>query len=41
LEGIYKILNNEKIGNENLSATKYVKDENGNLIWKQGDANDN
>lgn len=41
LDGIFKILNNEKIGNENLSASKYIKDEQGNLIWKQGTANDN
>lgn len=41
LDGIFKILNNEKIGNENLSASKYIKDEEGNLIWKQGTSDDN
>lgn len=41
LDGIYKILDSEKIGNDKLSATKFDKDENGNIIWKQGDENDN
>jgi hypothetical protein len=41
LEGIYKILNNEEIGNKNLSASKFIEDENGNKIWKQGTAEDN
>ena len=41
LDGIYKILNNEEIGNKNLSATKFVEDENGQKIWKQGTEKDN
>ena len=30
-----------EIGNKNLSASKFDKDEEGNIIWKQGDENDN
>ena len=41
LNGIYKILNNEEIGNKNLSASKFVEGENGERIWKQGTAEDN
>jgi hypothetical protein len=41
LDGIYKILDKEEIGNKNLSAKKFDKDEKGNIIWKQGDENDN
>jgi hypothetical protein len=41
LDGIYKILNNEEIGNKNLSASKFDEDEKGNRIWKQGTAEDN
>lgn len=41
LGGIYKILNNEEIGNKNLSASKFVEGENGEKIWKQGTADDN
>ena len=41
LDGLYKILNNEEIGNKNLSATKFVEDENGQKIWKQGTEKDN
>ena len=41
LDGIYKILDKEEIGNKNLSARHFDKDENGNIIWKQGDKNDN
>jgi hypothetical protein len=41
LDGIYKILDKEEIGNKNLSARRFDKDENGNIIWKQGDENDN
>ena len=41
LDGIYKILDNEEIGNKNLSASKFIEDENGNKIWKQGTAEDN
>lgn len=41
LEGIYKILDKEEIGNKNLSASKTVEDENGNRIWQQGSENDN
>jgi hypothetical protein len=36
LDGIYKILNNEEIGDKNLSASKFVEGENGEIIWKQG-----
>jgi hypothetical protein len=41
LDGIYKILDKEEIGNKNLSAKKFDKDDKGNIIWKQGDENDN
>ena len=41
LDGIYKILNNEEIGNKNLSASKFVEGENGEIIWKQGTSKDN
>ena len=41
LDGIYKILNNEEIGNKNLSASKFVEGENGERIWKQGTSQDN
>ena len=41
LNGIYKILNNEEIGNKNLSASKFVEGENGEIIWKQGTSQDN
>lgn len=41
LDGIYKILNNEEIGNKNLSASKFVEGENGERIWKQGTSEDN
>ena len=41
LDGIYKILNNEEIGNKNLSASKFIEGENGEKIWKQGTAEDN
>jgi len=41
LGGIYKILNNEEIGNKNLSASKFVEGENGEIIWKQGTSEDN
>lgn len=41
LNGIYKILDKEEVGNKNLSARHFDKDENGNIIWKQGDENDN
>lgn len=41
LDGIYKILNNEEIGNKNLSASKFIEGENGERIWKQGTSEDN
>ena len=41
LDGIYEILNKEEVGNKNLSAKNFDKDEDGNIIWKQGDENDN
>lgn len=41
LDGIYKILEREEIGDKNLSATKFVEDENGQKIWKQGTESDN
>lgn len=41
LDGIYKILNNEEIGDKNLSASKFVEGENGERIWKQGTSEDN
>lgn len=42
LKDLYKILDKETIGNVHLSATKMVKDDNGNIIgWDQGDKNDN
>lgn len=41
LDGIYKILNTEEIGNKNLSASKFVEGENGERIWKQGTSEDN
>ena len=41
LDGIINIIKKEEIGNKDLSATKFDKDENGNIIWKQGDENDN
>ena len=41
LDGIYKILDKEEVGNKNLSAKRFDKDEKGNIIWKQGDENDN
>ena len=41
LDGIYKILEKEEVGNKNLSATKFIEDENGQRIWKQGTEKDN
>ena len=41
LDGIIDIIKKEEIGNKNLSATKFDEDENGNIIWKQGDKDDN
>jgi len=41
LDGVYKLLNTETIGNKNLSSTKFIEDEEGNRIWKQGTETDN
>lgn len=41
LDGIFKILNNETVGDKNLSATKIIEDEQGNRVWEKGDENDN
>lgn len=41
LDGLFKILDKEQIGNKTLSATQFEEDENGTKIWKQGDENDN
>lgn len=38
---IYKILDKEEIGNSKLSASKFDKDEDGTIIWKQAEGNDN
>ena len=41
LDGIIKIIQEEELGNKNLSATKRDVDDSGNVIWKQGDEKDN
>lgn len=41
LDELYKILDSNTIGNDKLSARQTVKDDNGNIIWKQSDGNDN
>lgn len=41
LEDLYKIVENNKIGNDKLSARETIKDDNGNIIWKQAEGNDN
>jgi len=41
LDGVFKILDKEEIGNKNLSATKFIEDENGQKIWRPGTEKDN
>ena len=42
LDTLYKILDSDEVGNKNLSATKILKDSDGNVIgWEQGDKDDN
>lgn len=38
---IYDLLDRETVGNKNLSASKFDKDSEGNVIWKSADGNDN
>jgi len=41
LDDLYEILNDTEVANKNLSASKFDKDEEGNLIWKSAEGNDN
>ena len=41
LDSLYKIINENVIGNNKLSARKTVQDEQGNVVWQQADGNDN
>lgn len=41
LKDLYDVIDNNKIGNDKLSARQVVQDEEGNPIWKQADGNDN